>query len=485
MRITSIYNDIQSQSGERFARSLKIGDVIKGRVVAAGEGRIMLKISAEETINAVVLTDMPIEKDEIIEIIINKVTENKIYAQVIEQSCCEEASKSEVLNILKRIGVADTELNVDVFKALIGHRQPVNKEVIEYVNFIIKTAELYKRNDIKDILNLIFAEKDILNTPVYKLADLTTSLDTSSMIAADNLEGSFTQGAMEDIIKIVSENGELDETSLTKLKQLASGATKAADSIKRTDIGLLVSMLSKNIEITAENLYIYNEINSNREVISEYIGKLLKHLLDSENPKEQLILTKLNEVFLKPEELDDNNVKLGFKKLLELLIQLESSMGDDDKNNYEIRDALMNLRNFVNIIKSINSNMNYIHIPIIVNNKQTDAKIFIYERGKRNKKIDVSNTSIAICLSTDNIGYVESYIEIRDKNINVIFKLENKAATDTINDHKEVLINALRAKGYSISIRAVEKKDEPIGLAHVEEILNPKEVSRYSIDVRV
>ena len=97
MRITSIYNDIQSQSGERFARSLKIGDVIKGRVVGTGKGRIMLKISAEQTINAVVLADMPIEKDAIIEIIINKVTDDKIYAQVIEQSCCEETSKNEVL----------------------------------------------------------------------------------------------------------------------------------------------------------------------------------------------------------------------------------------------------------------------------------------------------------------------------------------------------------------------------------------------------
>ena len=305
------------------------------------------------------------------------------------------------------------------------------------------------------------------------------------MIVADGLEKDFTQGPMEDIIKAISENSELDETCLIKLEQLVSVAMKTADSIKKTDIGLLVSMLSKNIEITAENLYIYNEINSKREVISEYIGKVLKHLMDSEDPKAQLILTKLNEVFLKPEELDENNVKPEFKKLLNLLIQLESSIGDDDKNNYEIRDALMNLRNFVNIIKSINSNMNYIHIPIIVNNKQTDVKIFIYERGKRNKKIDVSNTSIAICLSTDNIGYVEGYIEIRDKNINVIFKLDNKSASDTINNHKEVLIDALRSKGYSISIHAVEKKDEPIGLAHVEEILNPKEVPRYSIDVRV
>lgn len=404
MRISNVYNEIQDLSCKKLKKSFKIGDIIKGRVIDVSEGLIILRTSDQQLINFAILKDKIIKKDSLVEIIITKITDDNIYAQFLETNSVEEASENEVINTLEKLGVSNAELNIDIFKTLIKYRQPINKDIFDYINYIIKAAEPFKNEYI--------------------------------------------------------------------------GALKA-------DVQSIVFMISKNIEITAENLHIYNEINSKGEFICGHVDKILKHLAGIKDPEIQSIRVRLNEVFLKAEEFSVDNMNAKSKKLINLLAQLESSLEAKDKNNYEIRETLMGLRNTLNLLKSINDYMNYVQIPIIINNKKTDVKIFVYEKGKRNKNIDPTNANILICLNTSNLGYIETYIEMRSNDVNITFKSEDTMAANTINYHREILKEALELKGYDINIRAIERKHGKADFDFMEEALNTKEISRYSIDVRI
>ncbi|MDD2482162.1 MAG: DUF6240 domain-containing protein [Lutispora sp.] len=478
----SVNNNLKEFNGERLVKSVKIGDVLRGKVVNISEGRLSLKISDEQVLNAAILTDEHIEKGSIIEIIITHMDDDKIYAQIQKSNSGEEVSKDEIPNILKKLGVDATQFNKDVFKTLIKYRQPINKEIIDYINFLSKAAEPFKKCSVEKILNLIFAENDILNTPLHKLLEMPSLIDMNEIINVESLEAELKS---DENSKGIKENYGLDEKALIKFEQFFSEAVKVGDAITKADIEAFVFMLSKNIEITPKNLFIFDSINEKVAILSGYIENLLVNLLEYEDSEIKLTITKLKEAFLQPEEFNRDNINTKIKDLISLLVRLESYLEAKGENSYEIRDNFMNLRNTLDFIKSINNNMNYIHIPIILNNQQTDVEIFVYERGKRNKKIDLSNASILICLNLTNIGYIESHIGINNKNVNIVFKSKDRIIANFINYHSRELKEALKLKGYNINISSSENTEEKISITSIEELLNPQDISRYSIDVRV
>ena len=148
-------------------------------------------------------------------------------------------------------------------------------------------------------------------------------------------------------------------------------------------------------------------------------------------------------------------------------------------------DNLHDLKSSIEVIKSINEHVNYFHIPVIINNENTSVDIYIYKDGKRNKKVDSSNVSILISLNLKNIGYIEGLINIMSQNIKILFKTENKIVSQMINRYSKKLKEKLKSKGYNIDVFAEEKLDKKFNLIDIEDRLNIKKSTRYSIDVRL
>lgn len=121
----------------------------------------------------------------------------------------------------------------------------------------------------------------------------------------------------------------------------------------------------------------------------------------------------------------------------------------------------------------------------MINQYNSSVDIYIYKEGKRNKRVDISNVNILISMDLKNIGYIESLIQVSYKNINILFKTENKNITDMINQYSIELKEKLEEKGYYINIITQEKTDNKFNLISFEDRLNNGVISRYSIDVRL
>jgi len=490
MKVTSTNINPKDIHREESARPLKVGDVLKGRVVDAREGRVLIKLSSQQNIDAAIDPKIVVEKGSIIELVITDMKADTIYVKTIKQAKEKLLSNDSIINGLKDLGLSVTERNIEILKALIKYNQPVSKDIIDYINYIMKTCETFREKSIEEILALALSEQDIVNTPLHNLPRLDSSPELKNIISdiwkTLNISSNNDSNALNNIIGKIINEYKLDEGLTEQLKLLFHGSLEATDVIKDVNIEAILFLLSKKIEVSPQNLLIYRHINDKRPIFTQYIDNIIENIKNINDPRIQFILSRLNELYHKPEELTVTESVDKSNELLRILIQLESVLEEDKNVSNELKQSMINIRDVISFIKSINNHVNYLCIPLMINENKTDVEIFVFERGRKKKKIDVSNATIVICVNMPSLGYIESIIEIKSKNLNISFKSEDKTTADKIKRYSLNLIESLNIKGYDIIIKSVVKKDKSFDLQSIDELMNPKTIGDFSsIDVRI
>jgi len=489
MKVTSTNINTKDIHREEFVRALKIGDVIKGRVVDAREGRIIIKLSSQQNIDAAIDPKIVVEKDSIIELVITDLKADTIYAKMLKQVKDKLLSNDSIINGLKDLGLSVTERNIEILKALIKYNQPISKDIVDYINYIMKTCEAFSNKSVEELLALALSEEDIVNTPLHNLPRLTSSLELEKIIAniakEENISSSNDINNKNNTIEKIMNEYKLDESLAGQLKLIFNESLEFANVINDIDLETLLFLLSRKIEVTPQNLIINRQINSKSPIITQHIDKIIEGIKNNNDPNIQSIISKLNNLYINVDELSSNENIDKSNDLLRILAQLEEVLEDNNNMRYELKQSMINIRDTISFIKSINNHINYLYIPIAINENKTDAEIFVFERGNRSKKIDISNATIVICVNMPSLGYIESIIEIRNKNLNIGFKTADKKTADMIKRYSLNLIDSLSFKGYNISIKSSVKKDKAFDLQSVDELINPKTYSLNSIDVRI
>lgn len=491
MLIMSAVNKTKYMQGELPIRNLKVGDVFKGRVVDIKDGKIVIKLSSQQNIEAAIDSGIFVEKDSVIELLITNMKDNTIYAKLIKAMEDKQLSNETIANGLQSLGLRITEQNEEILKELIRYKQPISKDVVDYINYLIKTCRLFDDNNLEEILCLAFSEKGPLNTPLHQLAKLVSSSEMKDMIRHTSIDeeiiGNKNYNNLLDIFaeKIVTEN-KIDEDMAENLKQLLYQSLAAANTIKEANLETIIFLLSKKMEVTPQNLLIYNQIKDKDSILTKCIDKIIEGIKNNRDPRIQSIISRLHELYIKPEDLAEIKNKDETNELVKTLMQLESIIDEGNDANWELKQTMVNIRDLINYINSINDNINYLCIPMIINEKKTDVEIFVFERGNESKKIDPSNATIVICLNMPSLGYIESIIEVRNKNVNISFKSENKSTSDIIRAYSLKLIESLGSKDYNVNVNSFVKKDKSINPSSIYEVVNPNMTYDYnSIDVRI
>lgn len=490
MRVTSTNIKTKDIHREEFVRALKIGDVLKGRVVDTREGRVVIKLSSQQNIDAAIDPKIAVEKGSIIQLVVTDMKADTIFAKILKPTENKQLSNENIANGLQSLGLSITEQNVEILKALIKYNQPISKDIMDYINYLIKTCDSFRNKNIEEILALALSEDDIINTPLHNLPRLTSSPEMENIIVnigkEENISSNNDSNTLNNIIGKIIDDYKLDGGLAIQLKLLVHESLEAANAIKEADLEKLLFLLSKKIEVTPKNLFIYRQISNKSPIFTQYVDKIIEGMKNISDPRIQSIILRLNELYLKPEELTIAENIDKSNELLRTLAQLETIIEENKNMSYELKRSMMNIRDMISFIKSINNHVNYLYIPIIINEKKTDVEIFVFERGNKNKKVDISNATIVICVNMPSLGYIESIIEIRGKNVNISFKSPDKTTADMIRSYSINLVDSLSFKGYNISIKSVEKKDKSFDLQSIDDLMNPKTIyDLNSIDMRI
>ncbi len=398
--------------------------------------------------------------------------------------------EKDISSILTEINVEQKDLNEEVVRALLKFWQPVSKDKIDYINYISKIVENIKRNNFETLVSMLLSDVNILDSPIDVLNRTSLITGIGNILDFDKLHPNINfhdNDGKEDInslMKSISENLSLDKDSLDSFECLFYRAYKALYSINKTDLEAIIYLLSKDIEITTQNLYIFNKLIYREKGLTDYLVNIINTLCNYDDEELKHFNEELLRIFIDIRDIKNSPINEQIIKMTNILRQLDNAVERKGIKDYELVDNMHNLKSSIDFIKSINQHINYYHIPITINHQNTFVEVYIYKDGKRNNKIDLSNVNILISMDLENIGHIESLIHIGYKKINITFKTENRIIADIIYQNSKELKCKLESKGYYINIFLEEQKDK-FDLIELEDKLNNGEITRHSIDVRL
>ena len=245
------------------------------------------------------------------------------------------------------------------------------------------------------------------------------------------------------------------------------------------------------------------QINSLVEEVSDKIVEQLVQLRTSEDNKSinEVIRTVFKEnpeveMFLEPEEVKtvlqhlmrkdeklsshrENNVdnssshiieeinnKLDdIKSMIRSIVETKSELGKEAWNSI-INNLKANL-NDIKIFNSISGQYYYLDVPIKVLNDEYPCKLIVKDDRESGKRIDSNNVRMAVSISTVNIGVVDAYITVQEKNMKIDFKCDERWVK-IIDMAKQKLWKLLDTSVYNISI-SVQKKEKEMSIANARE----------------
>ncbi|HYE11155.1 MAG TPA: flagellar hook-length control protein FliK, partial [Patescibacteria group bacterium] len=197
------------------------------------------------------------------------------------------------------------------------------------------------------------------------------------------------------------------------------------------------------------------------------------------------IKQELKKLFLKPELLQDKEKAAeSFKDIVKLGGKLETLIKEQGMESKIDTSVLQDIKSNMDFIRNINTNINYLQIPIQMNEKNTTAEIYVFNNKKRSKSVNPENATILIALDLDKLGHLESLISVNKKTVDITFKVEKSSFKKVIGNGAEVLKQALEARGYSLNPLKLIDIKEKFNLLELEELISV-DSGQLHVDIKV
>jgi hypothetical protein len=272
----------------------------------------------------------------------------------------------------------------------------------------------------------------------------------------------------------------------SEIKKFAGQIADVQTSIKDVDMEALTYVISKDMEATPKNLGMLMKNIENTDGISQFLDKLQQKIEVSDNPGLKEIKDSIRKVFLEPHQLEDSKeAPEQLKNIAKLGEKLENYLNSSGNKDPEIGDALSNLRDNIDFIRSINEHNNYMQLPLLINGETSTAKLYVFKEGKRSKAINPENATVLVALDLKNLGHLESLIGVKGKLVNVTFRVENKGIGSLIERQSILLKNLLLEKGYSMSKVKVMNLEQPFNLLSLETVISEGGSGKIHFDMRI
>lgn len=434
--------------------------------------------------------------------------------------------KSSLMSFLSSMGKPQTSENMNILDFLMSKNMSLDEKSFKSMEDSIKTftensfekATLLLKNEIPltqgnaNQLEGILSKEHMLQSRINELLKELLQHDNAPKIFSDALKGEGIDILLKDIFSSLNElkGNILSETNiellLSKLDTLPNDISQALKTLASEDNGLekLIDLLLPNNLITDGNIatMLSNMYGQDNSLSDTSLDNLLKTLLPNLLKNSQLgdNITKENyeqlSKFVKDlPELDKNFANLfgkvfefqnslnskftlnlsktyekNFNQLFKNLKDLSSSISKNTKSETNLENTNEILKSASDIEKSLDflnllKDSMYLQIPIVLNNFQTNAEIFVFKDGKKNKNSSKKQSASAL-VSVDllNLGQMEIFVTKIEEDISLQFKLGEEFAEDLIKSNSGMLETYLKNKKLKLKDINFSTLDEPFTL---------------------
>lgn len=524
MRITTQQlTSIKPQLADLLA-NLKVGDTVKGKLIEMLGQSISIKTASGQVLTAALTKSAELQLGQMLELNIQRITDEGIFAELKADNKMPKVNEEHKLQqLLKQMDIKPEQNNLQAAKMLLKFNMPVTKENILQLAATQKSIEGLSQGDATKAVALLQSQLNIQDTEMIALAKMTAAMEPKSQELLQTLqqddieipaaknptpmveteqnqkemptasrephaqktEESNSKAVMQKVTSQMDE--EVMKQEAPKVEKLVDNIVKVFETLSKAKPEQAAYMFSKEIKVTPGTLKAAIDHISGENKLAvqiEGLEKIMEHL-EKNNVETKELKQELKKLFLSPEQLQDKEkIAENFKEVVKFAAKLETIIKEQGLENKVDNTMLQDLKNNLDFTKSIHANMNYIQIPIQLNESKTTAEIYVFNDKKKSKVINPENATILIALDLNRLGHLESLITVTKKNVNITFKVEKEEIKKIISEGAGRLAQALEARGYNLSPLRLIDIQEKFSLLELEEMTRP-DLSQLHVDIKV
>lgn len=390
----------------------------------------------------------------------------------------EFSTENEIDSVIKNFSINDNKENRQAVKAVINIKEGLSIENIDKN----RLAEILSKSiSVKGAISNSSLNMDRVVKMIGEIKDSSLEYISFNNIDMDNnLFDENTQKILTAVNEAISnETNDINNTLISKKGSAMDNVTFFKEILTNTDIKpeeLTKTLLNDKNQSVIKGGTIYNPgmekkiINILDDIknlpqkalqeleVNTNINKVLTSLKDdvlkqrSEGSLSQVVK---NEMVLKLEDM---------KNIIKSLISEDSILPKDLINMY--KESFNDFK----VFNDLSNNYYMLDIPLNINQDQYGCKLLIKDERKSGKAIDSKNVKIVATVKTINMGDVDSYISVADKNLKLDIKCEENWV-GLLSKFKSNISKSLTDLGYYPYVE-VSKKIEDANLVTTREFFD-------------
>lgn len=188
---------------------------------------------------------------------------------------------------------------------------------------------------------------------------------------------------------------------------------------------------------------------------------------------------------VRPEELDGEQLKETYKKILQQTGQLEQIMRSTGLEQQQFLQNVADIRGNVEFMNQLNQIYTYVQLPLKLSGQNANGDLYVYT-NKKNLNDPDTELSAFLHLDLEHLGATDVSVKMLRKNVKTNFYFSDDASYELVQRHLPILEAKLNQKGYNCTF-TVSNEDKKVDF--VQDFLKKDMPSagvlhRYSFDVR-
>lgn len=437
------------------------GDVFAGRVLAVDGNLLLMQLFDGREISARIDTDAKYNPGDLLKLKVVDQQQGKLIAKEMEHfpvkndAAFEDAGNSKNISDTQSTGnlkdISNPKNLTSPIKILKSLNLPVNKVSIEIVNSIFEMGEKPSEQLIEKALGVI--EKMPEESPkqaVFLALNQLEDKEQYCSLLKELDEGKFHFA--EELNNLVDLLENADDENLSAM----AGKIRSAFRSSLVKSSFLHEKISnENIpEKPPENIKEEPLPNGN-DIPDSKPSKIVKN--------EEAALPKVDQ-WLKELEKDLDSVR----KIV--VRDSEKSVTGSEKNSgrEKILSTVDKLQTAISFFDEISSFDMFVQLPLIYKGAQAKGELYVMKRKGNRGKIDSRDFSVFLSLSTENIGDLDIFVHVKNKNVMVKVQAENDTFRQLIISEYKTLYDALKEKGYNLVDLGFAAENEKVSVFNAE-----------------
>lgn len=421
--ISNVNNQVGIQNKSTRKLSFDVGEIFGARIVSydGEKGEAVLKLSDGWKFSAKLSNSINLDENAFYKFRVDGYEDGKISLKTVKSDDTNKNSKDSALDKILNEYAGDSLNSEDytLLKSLLKHGLPLTKDNISFTKSIIDFRE------------------SIIKTPEKE----------------------------EEFINAYLNSKGLDENN-SDVKDIKTSIKNFFSELKGFTTEELATFIENGIEVTDKNIKSFNNVFQKDSVINKELQDIKQEISSIINNKDVEMSSEKTSVSNSIKDVDKNASKVLIEEINSKINEMKdtikqlTNINDLEKlgMNKSMDSLIKNINDF-KVFNTMSQGYYYMDVPIKFKDNDYNFKMIIKDDRKSGKKIDSKNVKLATSIKTINMGVVDAYIAVNNKNLNIDIKAEEKW-TKILSLTKNILMNKVQNMGYNVNVNVKEKEED-------------------------